>query len=196
MTSRLTQTLIAAENARRQEEAEFAVARVREMTERTQESLKSRTDRLNEAMIALARVEARGGQANVQAELRVEIRQLQRGILRDREAVDAVATLETTTGLGAAVESQQLGLHFAVADERHPRKEDRSLLSLVAIAVIGFLILVPTTAIFIGAFDSRVHEVEDVSRLGLPVIGHVPAFLGDDVGSMAKRGVPALRPTA
>ena len=48
-----------------------------------------------------------------------------------------------------------------------------------------------TRLIVIGAFDSRVHDVEDVARLDLPVLGHVPGFPGDNVGSLEARG--ALR---
>ena len=192
MVNRLTQAVVDAEHQRRLEESEFAVARARQMHDRSEESMTEQIARLNEATIALGRAEARGdgGQA---AALRVEVQQLERTMRHDHEAATAVATIEAHIGLGAAVESQQLGLHFTVADERHPFAQERSVLSLIAVAILGFLILLPLIAIFIGAFDSRVHEIEDVSRLGLPVIGHVPPFIGDDVGSLARRGAPRLR---
>jgi hypothetical protein len=193
MVTALVATIVDAENQRRREEAAFAVARVKQMTERSRESVAERSARLNELLIELGRAEANEEHGRAAA-LGVEVAQLEHTIRRDRETVESVATLENTIGLGAAVESQQLGLDFAVADERHPFEEERSLLRLIAVALIGFLVLVPAVAIFIGAFDARVHEAEDVSRLGLPVLGHVPRFAGDDVGSLARRrGVPLLR---
>ena len=45
----------------------------------------------------------------------------------------------------------------------------------------------------LGAFDSRVHDTDDVERLGLPVLGHVPGFAGDHVGSLEARGVLRAR---
>jgi hypothetical protein len=49
------------------------------------------------------------------------------------------------------------------------------------------------TALIMGAFDSRVHDSDDVARLGLTVLGHVPGFAGDDVGSLEARGVSRAR---
>jgi hypothetical protein len=39
----------------------------------------------------------------------------------------------------------------------------------------------------VGAFDSRLHGAEDVERLGLAVVGHVPRFAGHRVGSLVER---------
>jgi len=59
---------------------------------------------------------------------------------------------------------------------------------VMIIVVIGVGALIGS-ALFVGAFDARVHEVDDVTRLGLPVLGHVPGFKGDHIGSLASRGV-------
>ena len=29
-------------------------------------------------------------------------------------------------------------------------------------------------SLVVGSFDTRIHDIEDVRRLGLPVLGHVP----------------------
>jgi capsular polysaccharide biosynthesis protein len=49
------------------------------------------------------------------------------------------------------------------------------------------------SATFLGAFDSRIHDTDDVVRLGLPVLGHVPGFTGDSVGSLRTRGAHRRR---
>jgi hypothetical protein len=59
-------------------------------------------------------------------------------------------------------------------------------------AVIGTFSLVGA-ALVLGAFDSRVHDADDVIRLGLPVLGHVPGFAGDNVGSMRTRSAAPTR---
>ncbi len=64
---------------------------------------------------------------------------------------------------------------------------------LTMLAVILFCILVPACAIGFGTIDSKVHEEEDVSRLGMPTLGHLPAFEGDQVGSLKDRGALAGR---
>ena len=58
---------------------------------------------------------------------------------------------------------------------------------VMILLVVGTGALVGS-ALFLGAFDSRVHDTDDVARLGLPVLGHVPGFPGDQVGSLRSRG--------
>jgi hypothetical protein len=53
--------------------------------------------------------------------------------------------------------------------------------------MLGVVILV------VGAFDPRVHDVNDIRRLGLPVAGHLPSFPGDHVGAFKSRGNAAAR---
>lgn len=74
-----------------------------------------------------------------------------------------------------------------VAERRPIRSETSAFLIIVVIAVISTCVFV-CSAIFVGAFDTRVHDTDDVARLGLPVLGSVPAFTGDHVGSMEARG--------
>ena len=57
------------------------------------------------------------------------------------------------------------------------------------ITVILFVITVVLVSLFVGAFDSRVHDLDDVARLGIPIVGHIPRFPGDRVGSLRERGV-------
>ena len=71
-------------------------------------------------------------------------------------------------------------------------------LSMPAFVVVMILVVVGIgsllgSALLIGAFDSRVHDVDDVARLGLPVLGHVPGFPGDGVGSLTVRGASRAR---
>jgi capsular polysaccharide biosynthesis protein len=58
----------------------------------------------------------------------------------------------------------------------------------IAVAFVFFGSLV-AVSLLVGAFDARIHEPQDISRLGLPVLGHVPDFPGQTVGSLQQRGV-------
>lgn len=82
----------------------------------------------------------------------------------------------------------KLDISISIVDQVHPEKQEQSQLILaMIIAVIGtgaFL----GAALVLGAFDSRVHDTDDVTRLNLPVLGHLPRFPGDEVGSLAARG--------
>jgi len=81
-----------------------------------------------------------------------------------------------------------LGMRIDLVEERRPDRPEHSWLALaLTLLVIGTGALAGS-ALFLGAFDSRVHDTDDVARLGLPVLGHVPGFPGDRVGSLRSRG--------
>ncbi len=159
------------------------IAKIREaLTERMDALERERTVR----MIAHARAVEQGKLGVAQAmNLRIfEIDDQQKStektlstILTSQEAlVDRIAE----AGLDLVVE---------IVSERRPvRPDDKSLLIAMIAAVVGVGSLLGA-ALVLGAFDSRVHDIDDVARLGLPVLGHVPGFPGDRVGSLEARGV-------
>jgi capsular polysaccharide biosynthesis protein len=93
---------------------------------------------------------------------------------------DAIADRIAAAGLDLVVE--------IVGEKRPNRPPSRELLITILIVIVGIGSLIGS-AVLLGAFDSRVHDVEDVERLGLPVLGHVPGFPGARVGSLEARGV-------
>jgi len=99
-----------------------------------------------------------------------------------RQSPELFADRNTRAGLDTSI---------AVVEERRPERQEQSAFVLVMIVVVVGTVAFIGSAVFIGAFDSRVHDTDDVSRLGLPVLGHVPGFPGDHVGSLGARG--ALR---
>lgn len=89
----------------------------------------------------------------------------------------------------------EAGLDFVVelvSEKRPIRPESKGMLIAMIAVVIGVGSLLGG-ALVLGAFDSRVHDVDDIARLGLPVLGHVPGFPGDSVGSLEARGVQRRR---
>lgn len=103
-----------------------------------------------------------------------------------------VLVLQSNEAIADQIAAAGLDLDMAIVEERRPDRPDNTAISLAfLIAVIGVGSLV-VSALFIGAFDTRIHDTDDVERLGLPVLGHLPAFAGDHVGSLRARG--AARP--
>jgi hypothetical protein len=108
--------------------------------------------------------------------------------------------LEEQAALAKAIEGDAdriaaagLDISLSIVEEKRPEKSEQSDFALVmVIFVIGIGALIGS-AMFVGAFDSRVHDADDVIRLRLPILGHVPGFQGDDVGSLAARGIPRRR---
>jgi hypothetical protein len=92
---------------------------------------------------------------------------------------DAVADQIAAAGLDITLE---------VVGETRPTRLATSMFALVLVlCVVGTGALI-ASAMMVSTFDPRVHDIDDVERLGLPVLGHVPAFAGDRIGSLRQRG--------
>jgi capsular polysaccharide biosynthesis protein len=99
----------------------------------------------------------------------------------------------SSEGAAGRITAAHLDTTISVVDRIRPERHEQSGLVLAMIvAVIGVGSLLGSTLV-LGAFDSRVHEVDDVTRLGLPVLGHLPGFPGDHVGSLEARGAVRAR---
>lgn len=93
----------------------------------------------------------------------------------------------------AEIAEAKLDITISLVDQVRPEKVEQSAMILaMIIAVIGTGAMLGS-ALLLGAFDSRVHDTDDVARLGLPVLGHVPGFQGDQVGSLDARGAARAR---
>ena len=81
-----------------------------------------------------------------------------------------------------------LDMSLTVVEERPPDRPETQVFTLfVIITIVAFGALLGS-ALVVGAFDSRVHDTDDIERLGLPVLGHLPGFPGDRVGALCVRG--------
>jgi hypothetical protein len=96
-------------------------------------------------------------------------------------------------GLADRIAEAGLDLVIEVVSERRPVRPDSKGLIITMIAVVVGVGSLLGCALVLGAFDSRVHDIDDVARLGLPVLGHVPDFPGSGVGSLEARGVQRTR---
>jgi hypothetical protein len=135
-----------------------------------------------------ARSENKIGVSQVHAMRLVEIDQIQKETEKSLSAIavspDALADRIAEAGLDIVVE--------IVSERRPARPESKGMLIMMVGVVVGLGSLLGASLV-LGAFDSRVHDTDDVARLGLPVLGHVPGFPGDRLGALEARGVQGGR---
>ncbi|HSD87490.1 MAG TPA: hypothetical protein VLB44_08240 [Kofleriaceae bacterium] len=109
---------------------------------------------------------------------------------QQKETAKTLSQIATSPeALADRIAEAGLDLIVEVVSERRPARPDNKGLLIAMVAVIVGIGSLLGSALVLGAFDSRVHDSDDVERLGLPVLGHVPGFPGDRVGSLEARGV-------
>lgn len=117
-------------------------------------------------------------------------------LLRDQKKNndELALAISSTDAIADQVTAAGLDMRVAIVDEQRPDvgHHQRGFVLVLTIAMIAFGSFL-VSAFLLGAFDSRVHDTDDVDRLGLPVLGHVPGFAGDHVGSLESRGVRRAR---
>jgi len=146
--------------------------------------------RIAEAREGLVRAEAglRGSDGARAATIRAELVERRQALMALEEQAAAMAVRRSEVAVRAALAADQERLSFEVAQVVRPRP--RRLGKPRALVAAGFALLallLPLSALVVGAFDSRVYDGDDVRRLGLASLGAVGAFPGDRVGSLRER---------
>lgn len=112
---------------------------------------------------------------------------------RNRAAETLHGVSVSSEGLADEIAAAGLDLTLQIVEERRPERPEKSPFVLVMVIVVVGTGALIGAALLLGAFDSRIHDTDDVERLGLPVLGHVPGFAGDSVGSLHARGARRAR---
>jgi hypothetical protein len=172
-----------------------AAAALTRSAEETSQRAHADADALDRAIsvkeLALRRAEERGDPAA--AGLRAELAGLDHELNESRRkltVIDAAILVDRTEADAMAA---GLNLKLEVVAERPPTPEVDRTLRLVLIGIIVLVIMLPVAAVVVGAFDPRIHDTGDVTRLGFASLGHMPAFGGDRIGSLRARGVRRRR---
>jgi hypothetical protein len=143
--------------------------------------------------VALARAENESDPGRL-ASLRVHHAELENKLYRLNERIAILARQADADQTVAAVVRAGLAMSFEIAYEERPHQDPPPPLYFqIIFGGVLFCIILPAVALFVGAFDTRVHDREDVERIGLPVLGHLPGFPGDGIGSLRSRGVRRRR---
>lgn len=183
----LADLVISSENQRRAAASSDVVGVAQQAVDQVADALDKRQHQLEQAQQDLDQARKRGKKDRV-AQLEVERSRLQEEIKDQTARLRAAKKTAEEAELQHAMDVSDIGLVFDIVDERPPVPPEKGKgARLAMIGLTCFLILLPMCAIGVGAFDSRVHDREDVQRLGLPVVGHVPGFPGSDRGSFRAR---------
>ncbi|HEY0250221.1 MAG TPA: hypothetical protein VGC41_01800 [Kofleriaceae bacterium] len=148
---------------------------------------------ISEKQIAMNDAIDKGKVERVQ-QLKLDIAQLVSERTASQKTIHDIANSKDT--LAERVTAAGLDLSITVVDEHHAQLPPNRAFMVIMMAVVIALAALVGTAMILGAFDSRVHDTDDIERLGLTVLGHLPGFPGDDVGSLEARGVSRARVTS
>jgi hypothetical protein len=159
-------------------------AQVQLMRETTELELESLAGKISERQTAIAMAQQQG-KAGVAAALMVDLadydlrhKNLATQLAQITSSRDAVADQISAAGLDVTLE---------VVSEKRPDRPMTSTFALVLVMCVVASGAIVASAMVVSTFDPRVHDPEDVERLGYPLLGHVPAFAGDRVGSLKSR---------
>lgn len=129
-------------------------------------------------------------------QLLIEQRILEKALPRAEQLLAQVETRREQLYMRAQLEKHALGLKWEMIDPGRVEPKGISKRALLTwLGVIAFVLALPLCGIGVGAFDPRVYDLADVRRLGLPTVGAVRHFDGDNAGALVERldGDPRAR---
>jgi hypothetical protein len=185
----LAQLVIDTESFRRAHSSEGLAGLAGTALERASSLLEQRQLEFAERQRALSAARRSGDQAEIAA-IKVDLGRLGEEMKVSTVAVRHARESKRRADLQRAMDARGVGLLFQVVDERPPPPppDPRAVrIRIAMLSLVCFLFFLPLCAIGIGAFDQRLHDREDVQRLGLDVVGHMPPFSGAERGSMKQR---------
>jgi hypothetical protein len=142
----------------------------------------------NEMLAATSR-----GDRGTMARLNVELSGLGKAIANVQLDLTTTSQAGTMEALSQEISEagQDVTIRRVAEDKPSPAGSRGKILVIIGFvvfwAMLGIVILV------VGAFDNRIHDINDLRRLGLPVAGHLPPFPGDHVGAFKSRGNASAR---
>tara|TARA_R110002096_G_scaffold436100_1_gene667679 strand:- start:45042 stop:46148 length:1107 start_codon:yes stop_codon:yes gene_type:complete len=184
----LGKVLMAAEVERRKNHAKKLSAIAKSTVGYVQERLLKQTDQLAQADLTIDSGNGDPKAALAVAEARIKKKRLLEDIKQTTLVLEAVSADQSYTDLAQAAEGANQALQFEIVDVRRPLIIPPT--SKVVYGIVGlfiFICLLPLCAIGLAAMDTKLHHIEDVMRLGMPVVGHVPGFPGSQVGTLRER---------
>jgi hypothetical protein len=168
------------EGSTRVAEAEQAAEQITGMVAAAREELTRAQVKIAEKELALTHAKP-----DVAVGLTVELTDLRQAILSLEARVERLSSAKSELALRADIERHQLGLQFELVDSGRPARIVHP--HPIRLGLIVFLLVLPLVGIAIGAFNSRVYDLDDVRRLGIEPLGQVPSFPGDEVGTLESR---------
>ncbi len=177
-----------AEVERRKNHASKLSAIANSTVSRVQQRLAEQTEALAKADLAIDQPGTGKNAALAVAEARITKKRLLVDLKETTLLLEAVTAEQSYTNLAQAAEGANQALQFEIVDVRRPIIIPGT--SMAVYGIVGlfvFVCLLPICAIGLAAMDTKLHHIEDVMRLGMPVVGHVPDFPGAQMGTLRER---------
>jgi len=134
----------------------------------------------------LRREQVRTTEAGLQ--LALEARDLEKAIPRATKLLEQAEARREQAYMRVQLEKRALGLRWEMIDPGRVEAAGMSKRTLLAwLGALAFLFALPLCAVGVGAFDPHVYDLDDVHRLGLPTVGAVRHFDGDNAGALVAR---------
>lgn len=90
--------------------------------------------------------------------------------------------------LAIVAESYGAGMTFEIVDEELDTfSAVLDVKGMVRLGLTWLVVIAPLAALLVGAFNRRVYGREDLVHIGVPIVGVLPVFPGDRVGSLHER---------
>lgn len=160
-------------------DVERTLAGLRENVEALDKELSAAKEQLNQARL--------GGRAEDIAAATVRVERADRDWRRADVGLEETARLASVEASAEELQAAGLGVNARIVDRKNAGALVDKSTGVALSATFVFFGAVVAFSLLVGAFDSRLHELEDVSRLGLPVLGQVPNFPGQTTGSLRRR---------
>ncbi len=184
----LSKVLMEAEIERRKVHAEKLSAIANTTVTRVQERLAKQTQALATADVTIKKGGTSKEAILAVAEAQVVRKRLLVDIKETTLLLEGVSANQTYTNMAQNAEGANQALQFEIVDVRKPLIVPGT--SLAVYGIVGlfvFVCLLPICAIGLAAMDTKLHHIDDVMRLGMPVVGHVPNFPGAQMGTLRER---------
>ena len=124
----------------------------------------------------------------VALDLLIQQRILEKALPRAEALLAEVEARREHLYMRAQLEKHALGLRWEMIDPGRIEPKGMSRRTLLTwLGIIAFVLALPLCAIGVGAFDPHVYDLGDVRRLGLPTVGAVRHFAGDNAGALVDR---------
>ncbi len=138
--------------------------------------------------VARKRIELERARGERRTRLEVELLSLTEEEKLLGKRADEMGSARTRFEITAAWERERSGIRFELVDPGFvlpPSGAGPIGTALIALGIFfgsGLL-----AALLLGSLEVRIDRADDVRRLGLDVVGALPRFVGDDVGTLAER---------
>ncbi len=122
-----------------------------------------------------------------EAALQFQVFLLQERVIADARRLDALTKARAQVDLRRNLNNAQSAQLVQIVDQQVPAPHNPRPIKLAILAFAVFFFTFPMAAMGVAAFDSRIYDTNDIRRLGVEVVGNVPAFDGSEVGTLTAR---------